>query len=91
MRGYTKTLLAALGLLWCTSGHADVMQMGIIMPEAQAGPLRGKYKAEVEQSFGAPERKVPAVGEPPISRWVYADYVVYFEGAVVLYSVQRLK
>ena len=86
-----KILLVALGLAWCTSGHADVMDMGIIMPEAQTGPTRGMFMAEVEQAFGAPERKVPAVGEPPISRWIYGDYVVYFEGAVVLYAVQRQK
>lgn len=91
MLRHIQIFLAALALVWCTSGHADVMEMGIIMPEAQAGPTRGMFMTEVEQAFGAPERKVPAVGEPPISRWVYGDYVVFFEDAVVLYTVQRQK
>jgi hypothetical protein len=30
---------------------------------------------------------VPAVGEPPISRWEYTGYTVYFEHDLVLHSV----
>lgn len=91
MLRHIKIFLLALGLAWSAGGYADVMDMGPIMPEADAAPTRGMFMTEVEQVFGAPERKVSAVGEPPISRWVYGDYVVYFEGAVVLYAVQRQK
>jgi hypothetical protein len=91
MLRHIKIFLLALGLAWCPGGYADVMEMGLIMPEADSAPKRGMFMTEVEQVFGVPESKVPAVGEPPISRWVYGDYVVYFEGAVVLYAVQRKK
>ncbi|MGI9246027.1 MAG: hypothetical protein ACR2I8_04895, partial [Steroidobacteraceae bacterium] len=42
-------------------------------------PARGQTMAQVERQFGAPQERVDAVGQPPISRWVYADKIVYFE------------
>jgi hypothetical protein len=41
----------------------------------------------VRSQFGTPEKQLPAVGNPPISRWVYKDFTVYFEGNVALHSV----
>lgn len=52
-------------------------------------PQRGMDMANVEHIFGAPLEKQPAVGKPPISRWVYADYVVYFEYNMVLHAVMK--
>ena len=42
-------------------------------------PQRSMDKESVRRDFGDPREMVDAVGDPP-SRWVYADYVVYFEG-----------
>jgi len=50
-------------------------------------PTRGMSKTSVEQQFGQPEQQFDAVGEPPISRWVYADFVVFFEDNTVIHSV----
>lgn len=50
-------------------------------------PVRGMTMQEVEKQFGQPQEKRPAVGKPPIIRWVYADYIVYFERQYVLHSV----
>jgi len=50
-------------------------------------PTRGMSKTNVEQQFGQPEQQFDAVGEPPISRWVYADFVVFFEDNTVIHSV----
>jgi hypothetical protein len=50
-------------------------------------PKRGLSKAQVEQRFGAPARQVGAVGEPPISRWIYSKFTVYFEGDRVIHAV----
>jgi len=50
-------------------------------------PTRGMSKTRVEQQFGQPEQQFDAVGEPPISRWVYADFVVFFEDNTVIHSV----
>ncbi len=50
-------------------------------------PGNGLTMAEVEQRFGSPAERAPAVGEPPITRWTYADYSVYFEYQLVIESV----
>ncbi len=52
-----------------------------------ATPRRGTSKAQVEQRYGAPSEKVAAVGEPPISRWVYPSFTVYFEYQHVVHAV----
>lgn len=52
-------------------------------------PSRGMSEQSVEARFGAPAAKVAAVGEPPISRWEYADFIVYFEHDKVIHAVNR--
>ena len=52
-------------------------------------PMRGMNMDNVEHIFGAPLEKMPAVGKPPITRWDYADYVVYFEYNLVLHTVMK--
>ena len=52
-------------------------------------PARGLSKAQVEQRFGAPSQMVAAVGDPPISRWEYPGFVVYFEYDHVIHAVPR--
>ncbi|MGH8398196.1 MAG: hypothetical protein ACRETA_08135, partial [Gammaproteobacteria bacterium] len=58
-------------------------------------PTRGMSMANVEHIFGAPQEKIPAVPDPgtklhpPIARWVYPDYVVYFEYNYVVHSVLK--
>jgi hypothetical protein len=50
-------------------------------------PTRGMTMSQVASKFGAPSNKVPAVGKPPISRWDYPGFVVYFERDYVIHSV----
>ena len=50
-------------------------------------PQNGVTMQRVEVQFGAPERRTPAVGEPPIARWVYPQFTVYFEYDKVIHSV----
>jgi hypothetical protein len=52
-------------------------------------PASGLTKAEVEARFGAPTRMVAAIGDPPISRWEYPTFTVYFEHERVIHSVAR--
>lgn len=50
-------------------------------------PRNGLTKAQVEDRFGTPlERRAP-VGDPPITRWVYDDFNVFFEYELVIESV----
>ncbi len=56
----------------------------------QAGkPTRGMTRQSVEASFGAPQSARDAVGEPPISRWDYANFVVFFEYDRVIHAVSK--
>lgn len=50
-------------------------------------PSRGMSMSSVEKQFGRPITKIAPVGEPPIARWVYPDYTVYFEGKYALHAV----
>ncbi|MFW5816384.1 MAG: hypothetical protein ACOCVP_05965 [Wenzhouxiangella sp.] len=50
-------------------------------------PGNGQSMAEVERRFGPPTERAPAVGEPPITRWTYDGYSVYFEHDRVIESV----
>ncbi|MDX1803644.1 MAG: hypothetical protein R3292_06150 [Alcanivorax sp.] len=50
-------------------------------------PQRGMTQAQVRAQFGAPEKTLPPVGNPPITRWFYNGYTVYFERNLTLYTV----
>ena len=56
-------------------------------PEGVPRPVRGMTMATVVERFGEPGKRLPAVGEPPITRWVYDRFTVYFEGELTLRSV----
>lgn len=89
-----KRLLATFGLvsaLGCASALGDVVQVPA-PPPSQATislPTRGMTMAQVERQFGAPAERIAAVGQPPISRWVYPASVVYFEHNLVIHAVAR--
>lgn len=55
-------------------------------------PKRGLSMNEVEKQFGAPVTRHPTVGggsphQPPITRWDYNGFAVFFEGDRVIHSV----
>ena len=52
-------------------------------------PRRGMKQEKVQQQLGRPIEIIPAVGKPPISRWVYDDRIVYFEYTSVIHVVAR--
>jgi len=52
-------------------------------------PGNGLTMSQVEERYGSPNEKRPAVGEPPITRWIYDDYSVFFEYNLVIESVVR--
>jgi len=79
-------LLAATGL----SAHADTLLLDAISavpPNAADGvprPRSGSSMTTVAAQYGEPESKREAVGDPPITRWIYPGYTVYFEGERVI-------
>lgn len=50
-------------------------------------PKRGSSMAAVEAKFGAPKARHAAVGDPPITRWDYESFSVYFEHQHVVHAV----
>jgi hypothetical protein len=83
------TLFAAC-LLLPALGQADVLVIEHARQSAgQEKPRNGLTMAEVESRFGTPLEKRAAVGQPPITQWVYDGYVVYFEYDRVLHAVTR--
>jgi len=52
-------------------------------------PGRGLSKAEVRAQFGEPRHTRPSVGKPPITRWDYDGFSVYFENDTTLHSVRE--
>jgi hypothetical protein len=77
-------LLAAFGAM----ANAQTANMSGATAASDAGrPTRGMTQASVESRYGSPISIEAAVGEPPISRWVYADFVVFFEYDRVIHAV----
>jgi hypothetical protein len=58
-----------------------------VVPPTTAQPARGALMKTVEKQFGPPATKHPTVGKPPITRWDYAGFSVFFEGDRVIDSV----
>jgi hypothetical protein len=70
--------------------QADVLRIPV--GEQAAGlsialPERGQRQLAVLERFGLPDEEHPAVGNPPITRWDYREFSVYFESGVVINSV----
>ena len=52
-------------------------------------PRRGMDMSKVVNELGEPVTRHPAVGNPPITRWDYADRTVFFEYSHVIHVVAR--
>ncbi|MFZ1625507.1 MAG: phosphodiesterase [Gammaproteobacteria bacterium] len=52
-------------------------------------PTRGLSMDSVEARWGAPVNRSAPVGKPPITRWEYPSFVVYFEYQHVIDAVRR--
>jgi hypothetical protein len=87
-------VLAGL-LLAVTTAQAEVISIAdprYDVPNSSQGimrPTQGMSMSQVEQKFGAPDSKRAAVGDPPISRWQYTDFEVFFEYDKVIHSVVK--
>ncbi len=84
-------LLAGLATAICVvsapAALADVLTTPSAPAEQANRPARGMSMEKVEATFGAPINRAPAVGEPPITRWEYPGFVVYFEHQLVIHTV----
>lgn len=69
-------------------------QVAFAASSSTASPTRGMTMSQVQTRFGAPQKTLPpdpatAQGplKPPIVRWVYPDFDVYFERGYVIHTV----
>ena len=81
-------LAVMLGSLSVASAQTLDMQ-GMAPSDDNARPTRGMTQASVESKFGVPDSKQAPVGEPPITRWDYKEFVVFFEYDRVIHAVVR--
>lgn len=80
-------LLLGLSLPWLAQAQ------NIEIPVGQQGntmaglPQLGESKRAVLERFGLADEEHPPVGQPPITRWDYRSFSVYFEYDHVIDSV----
>ena len=85
-------IIAAL-LCGCAVASAAVADTVVVNDQVQVResqtptPHRGSTMADVEKRFGAPATRHATVGEPPITRWDYNGFAVFFERDRVIDAV----
>jgi hypothetical protein len=89
----------AFGALLCLTGaalvHSGLARAELIVDDGKVAvapasvpqPARGSLMKTVEKQFGAPIARHPTVGKPPITRWDYPAFSVFFEGDRVIDTV----
>ena len=85
-----KMTVVALALGAAVPAFAETLAIDgqvAIKPAGIETPQRGATMTAVEQKFGAPANKSSAVGNPPITKWFYPNFVVVFENDKVLHAV----
>lgn len=72
------------------AARADTLLIDGVEGDAQsasARPKSGMTMTAVESKYGTPTRKHATVGQPPITRWDYTGFSVYFENDRVIHAV----
>ncbi|MBW8367367.1 MAG: hypothetical protein K0M70_05870 [Arenimonas sp.] len=94
MKVLILTLAMTAGLLLQAPAQADTLLVERAQSQTAQMPTRGQTMTQVEARFGAPQVKHAAVSgpnnrraNPPITRWDYAGYSVYFEYSHVVDAV----
>ena len=86
-------ILIAFSLAFAVNAHSQNLDMSASNQSStfnQAGkPTRGMTQATVEANFGKPQSSRQPIGDPPITRWEYADFVVFFEYDKVIHAVTK--
>lgn len=87
---FPMLLVAALVVCAAPLATAEIVTIDGSMSVRDAAvdhPSRGATMQSVETKFGAPASKHAAVGKPPITRWDYPGFSVFFEYERVITSV----
>jgi hypothetical protein len=87
-----RVIACALLITLAPLASGDVLLIDEIQASSTSShlrPNRGASMTGVEAQFGAPTQRAAAVGEPPITRWDYPGFSVYFEHQLVIHAVPR--
>ena len=96
MKLITLSLAFVAGIaLYSPMAVSDTLLVDRVQAEQHAGlPTRGSSMAQVSARFGEPVQKFPAIAgpndredNPPITRWAYPNFTVYFENSHVIDAV----
>lgn len=89
IQSIAKAGLITLSMVFSSLSYAESVALSVAEQGNQSvqTPHNGQKKENVEAQFGTPIERVSAVGEPPISKWVYQEFTVYFENDTVLHAV----
>lgn len=85
-------VLAVITSGYSVQSQADTLQIPINQQGSQVNinlPQFGDSQQQVLSLHGEPVKRYPSVGQPPITRWDYADFSVYFEYKTVINSVKH--
>jgi hypothetical protein len=84
-------VIAGMGLTLTASAEELKMPVESALPQQDTislqMPIKGMSKEAVRYQYGEPNQIEAPVGKPPITRWIYGRYTVYFEGDYVIHSV----
>ena len=85
---FALALLAGGLLAGVAAGETLVVNDQLTVKEAAGErPTRGMRMSAVEARYGAPQDRHAAVGQPPITRWDYPGFAVFFENDRVIHWV----
>jgi len=88
LMGLTCALVYGLGVSRIVTAETIVVDDQVqVRDEGVNTPKRGITMSQVEAKFGAPSAKHDAVGVPPITRWDYPNFSVFFEHDRVIHAV----
>jgi len=90
MKNTLLSLSLALASSALTQAHAETVVVDdqvMVRASTVERPARGLTMSAVEAKFGSPANRSAAVGKPPITRWDYPGFVVYFEHERVIDAV----
>ncbi len=89
---HRQILVGGLLLAALTSGNvlAEILVVNdqvMVRDTTVDRPAKGSTQAAVEARFGTPTERHATVGQPPITRWDYPGFAVFFEGNRVIHAV----
>lgn len=90
----SKTVATTCMLIALVAGaaRADTLLIDGVESDAQSAstrPKSGMSMTAVESTYGAPAQKGATIGQPPITRWDYPTFSVYFENDRVIHAVAK--